>query len=274
MDLTIGSPNLQQLALSQLSKDDLAFIIAAVHERAAMEGAPDDQLNRMTSAITLAATTPRAEEEVPDWEPDPPLESDSKYTFGHGSRSFEVNLKILGIDYLLSDFLPPFAELVMGLYRGQGHALLMGSQLDPLGFIIQVFKDILKLPKRSRLKIAFYELFALTFSDSKTKLTSRFVAVLPEDQILGGIDRLVEINRANFTGARDASPLLLRYQVTLLYGSFIELIETLRLKMSLCIERTILANLSQANLSGGAPNIGQDGFGALLTETSEVSSSS
>lgn len=271
MDQTIGNQNTSQPDSSPLSDSDLGLITTAL----LTYGVEPSKVEAMAQAVKAGAQKSQAEAEVPGWQADPPLLSDKDFTFAEETeKATTVRLKILGLEYYWSDLLPKIEEWATALYQGQTLAALMASQPDPVGFIIQMAVQILRRPKNDRLKISFYEFFAYTFSTQDVELRPQFVAVLPPDELIAAIRKLVETNRRNFTKLWAEMPTPLKYQASLLYLTSIEALAIVRESLSqrmLSIARGIESDLHS---SGGAVDTGTDGSGALLADLLPASLSS
>lgn len=195
--------------------------------------------------------------------------SDEEYTFGAGSNTKTVKLKILGGDYYVSTLFPKLEEWATALYRGQALDMFKLAENDPINFMFDVVRTILKRPGHDRIKISFYETCAVTFSTPEQEITAQFFAVCPPDQQFGSIRKLVATNRGNFTGAWAEMPLLLRHELTLLYMTGIQSIQKLREALTSAMS-SMTTEIQQSLLSGGVENIGREESSVLPEATSET----
>jgi hypothetical protein len=263
MDQTIGNQSLPQQESSPLSDSDLGLITTAL----LTYGVEPSKVEAMAQAVKAGAQKSQAEMEVPGWQADPPLLSDKDFTFAEETdQAKTVRLKILGLEYYWSDLLPRIEEWTTALYQGQTLSALMASQPDPVGFILDVCQQILRRPKNDRLKISFYQFFAFTFSTQEVELRPQWVAVLPPDELMAAIRKLVDTNRRNFTRLWAEMPTPLKYQLSLLNLTCIEALAIVRGSLSqrmLSIARGIQSDLDS---NGGQESTGTDGSGALLAD--------
>lgn len=260
-----GKQNSTKQANSRLSENDRGLLLTGI----AALGLDPGEETRLAALLQEIGQTPPAEELVPGWMPRPALLSDKDCTFGAGDEIYTVKLKILGMEYYVSEFLPWFEETATALYGAQTMAALMESITDPIGFILDVIREVAKRPQGDRLKVSFYEFAAQTFSNKHVTLEPEFLAICPPDQLQSGVKQLVAINRANFTNLWAEMPTLPKLQLTLLYQSFIEAVVKTRENLSLYISRVAMELQEALQSNGGLANIGTDGSTASPVVTLE-----
>lgn len=259
---TTGNQNTRQQGNSPISDEDMGQILTGLHAM----GLDPNEVDRIMGGIKQASERKRAEEPVPEWDSEPPLLSDNEFKFGAGQFTKTVQLKILGGDYYWSYLLPRLEEWVTGLYQGRALELLRDAEQNPIGFMLDVFRSLVKRPGTDRLKISFYEACAHTFSTPEVEITPQFFAKCPPDQQLGSIMRLVETNHVNFTGLWAELPIQLKNEMSLLYLTLIQSISRLNHNVISAMNLTVLEIQSALATNGGAADTGTVDSGPLLVE--------
>lgn len=264
----VGSQNSSQQGNSPISNDDMGLILTALH---AYGGIDPQKIDQITKFMQAAAAPKPAEEEVPGWKPMPALLSDEQFTFGAGDQTVDVRLKILGGDWYVSELMPALEEWVTALYGSQALEMFKLAENDPIGFILNICRTIIRRPKADRLKVSFYQFCSATFSTPQAEVPAEFFAICPPDQQIGAIRKLVAINRQNFTMAWADAPLLLRHEITLLYLTAIQSIQRVRETLTSAMS-SMARGIQRFLSSGGANAIGPDESSALPEEKSEPTS--
>jgi len=126
---------------------------------------------------------------------------------------------------------------------------------------------ILDRSRRDWLKVSLLETLAYTFSTPVQPITPSFLYVCPPDELLEACWKFVEINERNFFRFWGRVPLHLKNQVTLLYLTSIETIETLSSRLRGYIAQMPMEIQSALSNCGGELDTGTAGSNAL--ESSE-----
>jgi hypothetical protein len=193
-------------------------------------------------------------------EAEPPLLSDQLFTFAEGTdRAKTVQLKILGFDYY-EYLLPRVTEYAFALYGEQ--AISMLETLKPQQLLMKMVALILDRPRRDRLKVSLLETLSYTFSTPAQPLSVGFLYVCPPDELIEACMKLVEINQRNFSRFWGRVPLQLKNQVTLLYLTSIQTIETLNTRLREYISSMTTESLPSLWSSGGVSDTGTAGSNA------------
>lgn len=234
-------------------------ILSALYSEGADQAIIDEVMRRLA---------PRAERDA-GWDSEPPLLSDETYALGAGSQIQTVYLPILGGDYYCSYLLPRVEEWSVGLFGGDALSRLQQAAVDPLGYLLELFHALVRLPGGSALKVSFYEACAYTLSSEHVTVDPKFFAKCPPNQQIGVLRQVVAINHANFTDFVADLPLPVRQQISLFRLLSIQSMQILSEQLTGLIQQQT-ARL----MSGGLESIGTADGGSLPEEKPATSTPS